>query len=63
MVCKGNCYIVNERGFTRDAIAANMVTSKQSGQESIEKVNGRTIYEKALTSIAMCKFALKYCNG
>ena len=43
---------MNERGFTREAIAAN--------NKGTEKINGRNIYERALTSIAMCKFALKY---
>ena len=50
---------MNERGFTRQAIAANTQV-KASGEEVTEKVNGRTIYEKALTAIAMSKFALKY---
>jgi hypothetical protein len=46
---------VNERGFTRDAIAANA-----SGAKAADKLNGRNIYERALTAIAMSKLALKY---
>jgi hypothetical protein len=47
----GSNYIVNERGFTPDAIAMHKG----------EKLNGRNIYDRAaLTSIAMCKVALKY---
>jgi hypothetical protein len=42
---------VNERGFTREALATNKGT---------EKLNGRNIYDRALTSIAMCKLALKF---
>ena len=48
----GSNYIVNERGFMREAIATNKG----------EKLNGRNIYERALTSVAMCRLALKYFN-
>jgi hypothetical protein len=41
---------VNERGFNRDAIASHKG----------ENINGRNLYDKALTSIAMCKLAMKY---
>jgi hypothetical protein len=46
----GANYIVNERGFTSDAIAMHKG----------ERLNGRNIYDRALTCIAMCKVALKY---
>ena len=46
----GSNYIVGKQGFTREAIAQNKG----------EKVNGRNIYNQALTSIAMCQMSLKY---
>jgi hypothetical protein len=51
-IVPGTSYTVGERGFIRETF------SKQKG----EPLNGRNIYDRALTAIAMFKLAMKYHN-
>jgi hypothetical protein len=52
IVIAGSNHIVGERGFDREAIAVH----------SNQRLNGRNLYDRGLTAIAMCKMALKYCK-
>jgi hypothetical protein len=49
-VLSGTCFIVGDRGFTREAIASNKG----------ELLNGRNIHDKAVEAMKNYKFAMKY---